>query len=112
MAREGKVWRPPNTPARRPPTAEGASVAASETRSRAKANRRTTTGNGNVDEASVRQLLAALRAASAGDFDLRLDEGEGGLAGELAKAYNELADRRSSFADELQRVARVVNREG
>jgi HAMP domain-containing protein/CheY-like chemotaxis protein/putative methionine-R-sulfoxide reductase with GAF domain len=85
-------------------------VAASDTRSR-KSTRRAT-GNGTVDEATVRQLLAALRAASAGDFDLRLAEGQGGLAGQLAKAYNDLADRRSGFADELQRVSRVVNREG
>ncbi len=87
-------------------------MAASETASRAKSTRRTANGNGSVDEATLRQLLAALRAASAGDFDLRLPEGQGGLSGELAKAYNDLADRRSSFADGLQRVARVVNREG
>ena len=86
-------------------------MAASETGSRSKSTR-PATGNGTVDEATVRQLLAALRAASAGDFDLRLAEGQGGLAGELAKAYNDLADRRSGFADELQRVSRVVNREG
>ena len=90
-------------------------MAASETKSRAKRpGGRAAKGNGNgtIDEASLRQLLAALRAASAGDFDLRLPEGQGGLSGELAKAYNDLADRRSSLADELQNVARVVNREG
>ncbi len=87
-------------------------MAASETKSRAKGSRRTATGNGSIDEATLRQLLAALRAASAGDFDLRMSEGRGGLSGELARADNDLADRRSSFADELQRVARVVNREG
>jgi methyl-accepting chemotaxis protein len=84
-----------------------------ETRSRAKKARgRTTQGNGSVDEAALRQLLAALRGASAGDFDLRLPEGQGGISGELAKAFNDLAERRSSLADELQSVARVVNREG
>src|SRR5437763_13260982 len=65
-------------------------------------------GNGAVDEAALRELLAALRAASAGDVDFRLSEGHGGLGGELAKAYNELAERRSHLADEMQRVARVV----
>src|SRR5204862_37877 len=65
-------------------------------------------GDGAVDEATLRELLAALRAASAGDFDFRLTEGQGGLGGELAKAYNDLAERRSHLADELQRVARVV----
>ena len=80
-------------------------MAARETGARRKSN-------GSVGEATVRQLLAALRAANAGDFDLRLPEGQGGLSGELAKAYNDLADRRSNFAEELQRVSRVVNREG
>ena len=64
--------------------------------------------NGAVDEATLRELLAALRAASGGDFDFRLSEGQGGLGGELARAYNDLAERRSNLADELQRVARVV----
>ena len=80
-------------------------MAASETRPRRN-------NNGAVDEPTLRQLLAALRAANAGDFDLRLPEGQGGLSGELAKAYNDLADRRSNFAEEIQRVARVINREG
>ena len=88
-------------------------MAGSETRSRAKRSAdRTSPKNGNLDEAALRQLLAALRAASAGDFDLRLPEGQGGLSGELAKAFNDLAERRSSLVDELQNVARVVNREG
>jgi len=75
-----------------------------ETRSRAKKARgRTIHGNGSVDEAALRQLLAALRGASAGDFDLRLPEGQGGLSGELAKAFNDLAERRSSLADATRR---------
>src|SRR5437763_3567455 len=87
-------------------------VAASRT-SRSKATRAgvangPASGNGAVDEAALRELLAALRAASAGDFDFRLSEGQGGLGGELAKAYNELAERRSHLADEVQGVARVV----
>src|SRR6266508_2343974 len=105
-----------DTPAPRTPTAEGAAVAASETKpSRTTgAGGRTGngTGNGPVDEATLRQLLAGLRAANAGDFDLRLQEGQGGLSGELAKAFNDLADRRSSLTDELQRVAHVVKRDG
>ncbi len=91
-------------------------MAASETKpSRTTgAGGRTGNGNGNgpVDEATLRQLLAGLRAANAGDFDLRLQEGQGGLSGELAKAFNDLADRRSSLTDELQRVAHVVKRDG
>ena len=74
--------------------------------------RGTTNGGGSVDDATLRQLLAALRSANAGDFELRLEEGQGGLAGQLAKAFNDLADRRSSLTDELQRVALVVKRDG
>ena len=43
---------------------------------------------------------------------MRLPEGQGGLIGELAKAFNDLADRRAGLTDELQRVARVIGREG
>ena len=75
---------------------------------RAKVATEGTNGNGAVDEAPLRELLAALRAASAGDFDFRLSGEQSGLGGELARAYNDLADRRSNLADELQRVARVV----
>src|SRR5512133_673004 len=101
----------PDNPASRTPTAEGAGVAARKTTR----TKRTRSADGNahgfVDEATLRALLDALRSASAGDFDFRLTEGQGGLAGELAKAFNDLAERRSNLADELQRVARVV-REG
>src|SRR5207253_1876061 len=61
--------------------------------------------------APLRRLLQALRAAHAGDFDVRLPA-SGGIAGELADAFNKLADRRSALTDELHRVARAVNREG
>ena len=80
-------------------------MAARETGARRKSN-------GSVGEATVRQLLAALRAANAGDFDLRLPEGQGGLSGELAKAYNDLADRRVELRGGAAARPRVVNREG
>jgi HAMP domain-containing protein/signal transduction histidine kinase/DNA-binding response OmpR family regulator len=81
---------------------------ASRKRSAAKASNGNGHTNGAVDDATLRELLAALRAASAGDFELRLSESRNGLAGELAKAYNDLAERRATLADELQRVAHVV----
>jgi len=68
--------------------------------------------NGAGTEAELRKLLAALKAARAGDFDARIETGQGGVVGELAEAFNKLAERRSALTDELQRVARVVNREG
>jgi methyl-accepting chemotaxis protein len=70
------------------------------------------TANGAGTEAELRKLLAALKAAHAGDFDARIDTGQGGVVGELTEAFNKLAERRSALTDELQRVARVVNREG
>ena len=68
--------------------------------------------NGAVDDATLREILAGLRAAIAGNFEFRIPEGRDGLAGEVARAYNEMAERRATLTGEIQRVARVVNREG
>jgi methyl-accepting chemotaxis protein len=68
--------------------------------------------NGVGTEAELRKLLIALKAAHAGDFEARIETAKGGVVSELAEAFNKLADRHSALKDELQRVARVVNREG
>jgi hypothetical protein len=44
--------------------------------------------NGAGTEAELRKLLAALKAAHAGDFDARIETGQGGVVGELAEAFN------------------------
>jgi HAMP domain-containing protein/CheY-like chemotaxis protein/signal transduction histidine kinase len=72
----------------------------------------TTNGAPAVDEAQLRELLAALKAAHAGDFVVRLPEDGSGLMKEVAIAFNRLSDRREAMANELARVARVVDREG
>src|SRR5207253_90650 len=85
-------------------------VAGTETkgrRTRAYADR-----NGTVSDAQLRELLQALRAAYAGDFDVRLPTDQPGLMGEVAEAFNKFADRRDKFSGELTRVARIIGREG
>ena len=92
LRKKERSWQRVSRPARR---------AQSQGRN-GKAERERERRNGGVDEATLRELLAALRAASGGDFDFRLNEGQGGLGGELAKAYNDLAERRWNLADELR----------
>ena len=75
--------------ASKPPGAKGTRTKVATVKPNASANG----GSAIVDETTLRELLAALRAASGGDFDFRLSEGQGGLGGELAKAYNDLAER-------------------
>ncbi len=68
--------------------------------------------NGSVSDAQLRELLHALKAAQAGDFEVRLRTDHSGLMGEVAEAFNKLADRRDKFSNELTRVARIIGREG
>ncbi len=65
-----------------------------------------------VAEADLLPLLAALRGARDGDFTLRLPAGGKGIAAELQRAFNELADRRQAFSKEVDRVGRAIGREG
>src|SRR5438552_8311165 len=66
----------------------------------------------DIDETPLRELLQALKSAYAGDFDARMASGQGGLMGEVADAFNKLAERRDKLGTELTRVARVIGREG
>jgi HAMP domain-containing protein len=72
-------------------------------------------GNAEGGEASgerfLQDLLAALTAAKAGE-SARLSNRAPGLAGEVARAYNELVDQNTRLSRELARVARVVGQEG
>src|SRR6266403_527579 len=72
-----------------------------------------TRGNGARDDDEVlRRLEAALRAAGTGDFSQRLPARRKGVLGDLEAAYNALAERNAQLAAELQRLGRVVGREG
>ena len=70
-------------------------------------------GDGDVVAAAdLEPLLAALRAGARGERGIRLDARRRGIVGELAKAFNELAQTRERTTDELVRVATVIGREG
>src|SRR2546426_150828 len=68
--------------------------------------------NGSPEETQLRELLQALKATYAGDVDVRMPPGLPGLMGEVAEAFNKLADRRDRLGTELTRVAHVIGREG
>ena len=58
------------------------------------------------------ELRDALRAAKPARVGVRLNARRAGLAGELARAFNELADTREHTTRELVRVSRTIGREG
>jgi HAMP domain-containing protein/signal transduction histidine kinase/CheY-like chemotaxis protein len=57
-------------------------------------------------------LLGALSAFKRGDFSVRLPVEWTGLAGRVADAFNEVVDRNERMAGELERLSRVVGKEG
>ncbi len=60
----------------------------------------------------ARPLLQALRLMKQGDFSLRLPMDSIGAAGELAVAFNEIAELNCQLVNELKRIGKVVGREG
>ena len=63
--------------------------------------------------AQLRALLKALEAARDGDFSVRLSpRSRDGVIGEIAAAYDALAERNASMEAEMARIGRVVGREG
>ena len=74
----------------------------------------------NQDETAARQpdgldgaaLLSALRALRNGDLRVRLPEGEAGIAGSVAEAFNDIVELNQRTAQELRRISRAVGREG
>ncbi len=69
-------------------------------------------GDGWVHTNDLRPLLAAMPTLRDGDFRVRLPANQEGIAGELAAAFNQIADRNQHFAEELNRVCREVVRHG
>src|SRR4051794_19008105 len=68
-------------------------------------------GNGadeQLSRAELERLLAALEAARDGDFRVRLSATGKGIAGDIYRAFNELADRREAFSKEVARVGRAI----
>jgi HAMP domain-containing protein/CheY-like chemotaxis protein/signal transduction histidine kinase len=69
-------------------------------------------GNGASRERGLRRLLAGLHAIDAGDFSTRLDPVGDPLMAEVAEVFNSVTTKQGRLADELNRVALSVGREG
>jgi HAMP domain-containing protein/CheY-like chemotaxis protein/signal transduction histidine kinase len=70
-------------------------------------------GDGTMPrERAMRRLLAGLRAIDAGDFTVRLEPIGDPLMAEIADIFNSVATKQGRLADELNRVALSVGREG
>src|SRR4051794_5403839 len=65
-----------------------------------------------VDVGHLENLLDALAQATDGDFKVRLSTRRKGIVGELHAAFNDLAERNTMMNRELQRIGRVIGREG
>ena len=57
-------------------------------------------------------LLTALTALKKGDFTVRLPLDWTGVAGKVADTFNEVIELNERMADELERISRVVGKEG
>jgi len=66
----------------------------------------------NGGELSTRQLLAALMAFKRGDFSARLPEHWTGVAGKIADTFNDVIRTNQRMTQELERIVRVVGKEG
>src|SRR4028118_103314 len=69
-----------------------------------------------VDSATMqldpKLLLKTLRAFRRGEFSARLPSDMTGIDGEIAEAFNDIAELNQGLARELDRVAKVVGNEG
>ncbi|SDU05730.1 GAF sensor hybrid histidine kinase [Verrucomicrobium sp. GAS474] len=63
-------------------------------------------------ELDARQLLGALTALKKGDFSARLPLDWNGTAGKIADAFNDVIEQNEKMSRELERISRVVGKEG
>ena len=66
----------------------------------------------NGTDFDTRQLLAALMAFKRGDFSARLPEDWKGVSGKIADTFNSVIETNERLARELDRIGRVVGKEG
>src|SRR3989440_5512430 len=59
-----------------------------------------------------KQLLTALLAFKRGDFSARLPEDWTGIAGKIADTFNDVIRTNQRMTQELERIVRVVGKEG
>ncbi|PYJ96150.1 MAG: hybrid sensor histidine kinase/response regulator, partial [Verrucomicrobia bacterium] len=69
-------------------------------------------GSLNGNELDAKRLLTALVAFKRGDFSARLPDDWTGVAGKIADAFNELIRTNQRMTRELERIRRVVGKEG
>ena len=67
---------------------------------------------GDGDGALLADVLEALDALGKGDFTVRMSMRGNGRGGQVAKAFNRVADLNARLSKDLGRVGRVVGREG
>jgi methyl-accepting chemotaxis protein len=60
----------------------------------------------------LRGLLEALQAVRIGDFSVRLPANQGGEAGRIADAFNDIVGANERMAKQLEHVGEVVGRQG
>ena len=65
-----------------------------------------------IKELDKTTLLAALMAFKGGDFSIRLPIGLEGLDGKIADVFNDVIERNERMSKELERLSRVVGKEG
>src|SRR3982751_2418601 len=65
--------------------------------------------NGQLDS---KELLTALLAFKRGDFSARLPEDWTGVAGKIADTFNDVIEKNERMTHELERIGRVVGKEG
>ena len=66
----------------------------------------------NSSNIDLRAVLGALSAFNRGDFSARLPEDWTGLAGKIADTFNEVIAKNDRMTRELDRISRVVGKEG
>src|SRR5579864_3239809 len=64
------------------------------------------------EELDPKRLLGALRAVKRGDFSARLPSGETGMKGEIAETFNDVLELLEASTNELERITKVVGKEG
>ncbi len=74
----------------------------------------TTTNNNHrsAEKVDAKQLLRVLRQMARGDFSARLPIDETGISGEIAAAFNEVAELNDGLRHELERISEVVGKQG
>ncbi|MDQ6808413.1 MAG: HAMP domain-containing protein, partial [Verrucomicrobiota bacterium] len=66
----------------------------------------------NGESIDLKELLTALTAFKRGDFSARLPDSWVGVAGKVADTFNEVIAMNQRLARELDRIGRVVGKEG